>query len=277
MVETVPLAARALVWQGLWHGLWQGLMRPVVRVVNGALKLLVDLLYPPVCLACNCATGSALALCALCWKQMRFIERPFCEVLGTPLASDYGGAMLSPEAFANPPVFSKARAAVLYGKGASRRLVHRLKYHDRHEGVLPMARWMARAGAEILRDADLIIPMPLHPRRLLARRYNQASELAYGVGQLSGVPVAPCVLRRLKATHSQIGMTRLERAANVNGAFGVDKYLSPLVAHKRIVLVDDVLTSGATANAASRALIRAGAKDVCILVFARVMREGAVF
>ena len=236
----------------------------------------LDIAFPPVCLACQLATAQTQALCAGCWRQMRFIERPFCEKLGTPLYSDYGGVILSPEAIANPPVFSRARAVVRFGEGASRALVHRLKYHDHQDVVEPMARWMTRAGHELLADADLLIPVPLHYWRLLSRRYNQSALLAKTISAQSGVPVALDILYRRKATHSQIGMTRAQRQDNVNHAFAILPEFKSRVLNKRIVLVDDVLTSGATANAASRVLLRAGAADVRVLVFARVAREGTV-
>jgi ComF family protein len=134
-----------------------------------------------------------------------------------------------------------------------------------------MGRWMARAGRELLADADALIPVPLHWRRLWARRFNQSALLAKAVAQESGVKVADTVLKRVKATAQQVGLSQAERAQNVQGAFRVPTECKAEVAGRRLILIDDVLTSGATADACARALLRAGARNVDLLVFARVV------
>jgi ComF family protein len=229
----------------------------------------LDTLYPPTCLACRAATGEADALCSACWRAMRFIERPFCERLGTPFEQDLGAGLLSPQAIADPPVFRRARAVARFEDGPARRLVHRLKYSDRGELAGPLGAWMARAGADVLAEADAIVPVPLHALRLWTRRFNQAAALARAIARQTGKPFEPGLLARVKATRSQVGLSREQRAQNVQGAFR-----TPPGAHvkgRRIALVDDVLTSGATANAAARALLRAGAVQVDLIVFARVV------
>jgi ComF family protein len=238
-------------------------------LLSGFARTGLDTLYPPTCLACRSATGRAGALCAACWRAMRFIERPFCERLGTPFEQDLGAGLLSPEAIANPPVFRRARAVARFEDGPARRLVHRLKYSDRGELAAPLGAWMARAGADVLADADAVVPMPLHALRLWTRRFNQAAALAHAVARESGKSFEPQWLQRVKATRSQVGLSREQRAQNVQGAFRAAP--GAPVKGRRIVLVDDVLTSGATANAAARALLRAGASDVDIVVFARVV------
>jgi ComF family protein len=237
----------------------------VSRLAQAAL----DTLYPPTCLACRAATDSHGALCPACWRAMRFIERPFCERLGTPFEQDLGQGIISPQAAADPPVFPRARAVARFEDGPARTLAHRLKYSDRAELARPIARWMARAGADVLVDADLLAPVPLHPLRLWRRRFNQAAALAAEISRQTGKPCDLTALRRVKATRSQIGLTRAQRAENVQGAFRAAAG-APLRG-LNVVLIDDVLTSGATANAASRALLRAGAKRVDVLVFARVV------
>src|SRR5579871_6583780 len=229
----------------------------------------LDVLYPPTCLACRAATGEHGALCPRCWSAIRFIERPFCERLGTPFEQDLGDGLLSPQAIADPPVFARARAVARFEDGPARTLVHRLKYSDRAELARPMARWMARAGADLLADADLVAPVPLHSARLWRRRFNQAAMLARGIARETSRPYELDALRRVKPTRSQVGLSRLQRAENVQGAFRVAE--GAQIRGRRIVLVDDVLTSGATANAGSRALLRAGAAQVDVLVFARVV------
>jgi ComF family protein len=232
----------------------------------------LDIIYPPACLACRKATAAHHALCPACWGEMRFIERPYCERLGTPFAQDLRApGLISPEAMADPPVFGRARAVVRYDDGPARRLVHRLKYSDRLELARPLGAWMARAGAEILGEADLIVPVPLHRFRLTSRRFNQAAALAHFVSAVSAVPVDTQALVRVKQTPPQVGLSRPQRAGNVQGAFRVPEEAKPKIFGTNIVLVDDVLTSGATANAAARALLRGGAKGVDVLVFARVV------
>lgn len=232
----------------------------------------LDTLYPPTCLACRAATDSHGALCPRCWSAMRFIERPFCERLGTPFEHDLGAGLISPQAMADPPAFARARAVARFEDGPARTLVHRLKYSDRAELARPIARWMTRAGADLLADADLLAPVPLHPLRLWRRRFNQAAALTGEISHQTGKPCDLAALRRVKATKSQVGLNRAQRAENVQGAFRIAE--GAAVRGLNVVLIDDVLTSGATANAASRALLRAGAKRVDVLVFARVVSSG---
>ncbi|WP_090709598.1 MULTISPECIES: ComF family protein [unclassified Beijerinckia] len=231
----------------------------------------VDIVYPPSCMACLAATQQSAALCATCWTAMPFVERPFCERLGTPFTHDLGQGLISPEAMANPPVYGRARVVARYEDGPARQLVHRLKYGDRTELAGAMGRWMARSGADLLNDADLLVPVPLHRWRLFGRRFNQAAELARVVADISGIAVDPLLLRRIKPTRPQVGLTRAQRAENVQGVFRVDEAAKAVIAGRKIVLIDDVMTSGATANAAARVLQRAGAAGVDALVFARVV------
>ncbi len=233
----------------------------------------LDFVYPPTCLACRAAIAEAGALCSRCWGAMRFIERPFCERLGTPFEQDLGPGLISPQAIADPPVYGRARAAVRFEDGPARRLIHRLKYSDRIEIAKPVGRWMARAGADILAEADVLTPIPLHRLRLMARRFNQAAALAAAIGQETGKPCDPTLLARVKATKAQVGLSRAQRADNVQGAFRVSAKAEPRLRGRRVVLVDDVLTSSATVNAAARALLRAGAANVDVLVFARVVTD----
>lgn len=234
----------------------------------------LDLLFPPACLACRRATGGGRpGLCGPCWSAVAFIERPFCERLGLPFAQDLGAGLLSPEAMADPPVFGRARAVARFEEGPARRLMHGLKYGDRLDLARPLGAWMARAGADLLAEADLVVPVPLHRSRLWRRQFNQAAVLAREVARGAGVAWDPFALRRVKATASQVGMSRPQRVANVQGAFAVHPERTVAVAGRRVLLIDDVLTTGSTLNAAARALLRAGAAGVDVLVFARVVTE----
>ncbi|MFZ0558661.1 MAG: ComF family protein [Methylovirgula sp.] len=233
----------------------------------------LDLVFPPTCLACRKATGDHGALCPACWSRINFIERPYCERLGTPFPYDLGiEGLHSPEAIADPPVYARARAVARFEEGPARTLVHRLKYSDRMELARPLGLWMARAGQEILAEADLLVPVPLHRRRLIWRRFNQANALALSVARACGKKVDPFVLTRVKPTAPQVGLSRAQRATNVQGAFAVPEEARLSVEGRAVVLVDDVTTTGATLNAAARALLRAGAQRVDVLVFARVVR-----
>jgi len=201
---------------------------------------------------------------------MGFIERPYCERLGTPFVSEEGGALLSPAAIADPPAYERARAAARYGDVA-RELVHFLKYGDRLDLAWPLGQWMARAGAELLSDADALVPVPLHWTRLLQRRFNQSAMLAQTIGAAARVAVADHIIVRSRATRPQYGLARSERARNVQGAFEVAKSARVDVKGRKLILVDDVLTSGATVDACARSLRRAGASRVDVLVLARVV------
>lgn len=234
---------------------------------------LLGIVYPPTCIACRAATGEAQALCPACWRGVGFIERPYCERLGTPFPVDLGPRLLSPAAIADPPVFARARAVCRFN-GTARELVHRLKYGDRVELSLTLGRMMAQAGRELIGDADLILPVPLHRTRLWRRRFNQAAALAQVVAREAGLPLATTALTRIRRTRQQVGLTRAQRADNLQGAFHIPSAMRGLVEGRRALLVDDVLTTGATVNAASRALLRAGASAVDVLTFARVVTDG---
>lgn len=248
---------------------------PAFRAARGFARLgaaVLDLVFPPGCLVCRRAVAAHGGLCAACWGEIGLIERPYCERLGTPFDYDHGApGLVSLEAAAHPPVFARARAVARYDAGKARVLAHRLKYYDRLELAEPLGRWMARAGADILADADLIAPVPLHPLRLFSRRFNQSAELARVISRESAVPADTLALERVKPTAPQVGLTRAQRAANLSGAFRVARERAPFVEGRNIVLIDDVLTTGATANAAARALLRARAARVDLLVFARTV------
>jgi ComF family protein len=178
--------------------------------------------------------------------------------------------MLSMEAIADPPAYERARAAVRYDDVA-RALVHAYKYGDRLDLAPLIGGWMARAGRELLADADGLVPVPLHWRRLWARRFNQSAALAAEISAIAKVPVVHGALKRVRATVQQVGLSKSERSQNVQGAFRVAADLKAEVAGRRLVLIDDVLTSGATTDTCARALLRAGASRVDVLVFARVV------
>lgn len=217
--------------------------------------------------------GGGIGLCAACWSKLSLIEPPYCARLGIPFTYDPGPGLLSMEAIAAPPAYERARAAVRYDDVA-RALVHGFKYGDRVDLAPMMGQWMARAGRELLAEADALVPVPLHWRRLWARRFNQSAALAGAISEIAGVPMLHGTLKRVRATPQQVGLSKDDRAHNVQGAFGVAPEQKADVAGRRLILIDDVLTSGATVDTCARVLLRAGAARVDVLVFARVVAGG---
>jgi ComF family protein len=209
------------------------------------------------------------ALCPACWRQIAFIRPPLCDRLGVPLSVDTGGPMLSAAAIADPPDYDRARAVARFD-GLMRVLIHGFKFHDSHNARRLFGRWMAVAGEDLLADADVLVPVPLARWRLLSRRFNQAQLLAAEAGRRAGKPVNPFALIRSRSTGHQVGLTRAQRLRNVAGVFRVPSNELPNISGKAILLVDDVITSGATASAAAMALKRAGARRVDVLTLAIV-------
>jgi ComF family protein len=240
--------------------------------LRASLRLGLDTALPPLCPSCrDLVTDNGL--CPTCWSKLAFIAPPYCPRLGIPFAYDPGPGILSMQAIADPPAYQRARAAVRYDDVA-RKLVQAFKYGDRLDLSPLLGRWMSRAGQDLFAGADALVPVPLHWRRLWARRFNQSAALAEAISRESGIAVAHAPLRRVKATAQQVGLSRAERATNVQGAFRVAPSAKGEVTGRRLILIDDVLTSGATSDACARALLRAGAAQVDVLVFARVV-DGA--
>jgi ComF family protein len=234
------------------------------------LRRLADLIIPPQCLICRERVLEPGSLCSSCWQKLVFIEEPCCDKLGIPFAYDQGEGAVSAAAEAAPPPWNRARAAVAFNDSA-RDLIHALKYRDRHEACLVMARLMARAARPLLSGAHAIVPVPLHRRRLWRRRYNQSALLGQNLTLLTGCRFAPELLIRSRSTRQQVGLDHDERRKNVRRAFTVPAHMSPYVVGQNLLLVDDVLTTGATASAATEALKRAGARRVDVLTFALVL------
>jgi ComF family protein len=242
--------------------------KPAARLLRGAL----DLLFPPLCVACRAHVADPGSLCPECWRQISFIEGPACSACGLPFDLDPGGETVCAACHAKPPRFDHARSVMRYDD-ASKRLVLSLKWADRLDLSPAFSRWMERTGRPLLEEADLIVPVPLHRFRLWRRRYNQAAVIAKDLARTAGKPYEPTLLQRLRATPSQGKMPSAKaRRRNMLGAFAVPKPRRAEVKGRTVLLVDDVLTTGATLDACARSLKRAGATRVLALTLARVVR-----
>ncbi len=244
----------------------------ITRPIGGLLRIataMATIVVPAGCIGCNRPAAASGGLCAACWHQLRLIEKPYCRVLGSPFAVDIGDEILCAGAIAEPPVFERLRAVAIY-QDLAVRLVSDLKFADRTDLAPWLARWMIRAGAELVNDCDVVVPVPLHRSRLLLRRFNQSAELARAIARQAKVKFAPQYLTRTRRTRRQIGLGANERRRNLAGAFCVADGEKANVAGKRVLLIDDVYTTGATASAATRAMLRAGAAAVDVVVFAKV-------
>lgn len=235
--------------------------------IRSAARVAFDLVLPPICLGCDVRIVDHDALCPRCWRGIDFITPPLCDRLGIPLPYGTGEPMISAAAASDPPVYDRARAVGRFD-GLMRDLVHDLKYRDAHDARRLFGRWLLEAGRDLIQSADLIAPTPLSRFRLLSRRFNQAQILAAEVGRLSGKRVAPDLLIRTRNTSRQVGLSRSARRRNVAGCFAVPPGAAHRVAGAAILLIDDVITTGATANAAALALKKAGAARVDVLALA---------
>ncbi len=238
------------------------------KIKPAAVKLL-DLIYPPRCISCGSSITEHGNICGKCWDDINFISDPQCRICGFPFEMETE-ATLCAGCIQEEPHFSKARAVFLYDD-ASSKLITSFKYNDRIENRAPYARWMARAGAEMLHDADYIIPVPIHFGKLLLRKYNQAGLLALGVAKIAGRKVLVNALIRKKYTKKQAGLNRKIRFKNISGAFKVNPKYASILKDKKILLIDDVITTGATADECAKILRKAKVAKVEVLTLAKTL------
>ena len=239
-------------------------LRRAVRGVTG-------LILPRRCLACGTPVAGEGALCAECWPAVRFLGPPFCTACGYPFEFDPGAGALCGACAAELPAFERARSVFVYD-AASRGPLLAFKHADRTDAAPTFARLMVSAASDLLPDADMIVPVPLHRRRLLARRFNQSALLAQALGRETAIEAVPDLLVRTRHTPSQAGLSASARRRNVTGAFAVRKGMADSMRGARVLMVDDVYTTGATVGACTAVLLRAGAQAVDVITLARVVR-----
>jgi ComF family protein len=255
-----------------------------VPFASGFAGGLMDALFPPACPACRGDTATGHSLCPACWTETAFLTGNGCVTCGREVPGLGGGDAGFPQNFhcdtcqAHPPLWDRGAAVFAY-EGAGRRLVLGLKHGDRLDMLAMLAGWMLRAGKPLVTGADLVIPVPMHWTRRLSRRFNQSAELARAVCRATGraETFAPALLRRVRRTASQDGRDRVGRAENLKGAIGLAPGVGPRIAGRRVLLVDDVLTTGATLNAVAAVCREAGASAVDILVLALVSFDEAPY
>lgn len=235
-------------------------------------KAALDFVLPPRCAACGTQTGSAGGLCPSCWQETRFISPPQCLQCGYPFEMHFGSGMRCGACLADPPDYDRARAAVAYDACIAKILIS-FKHGDRLDLAPGLARWLPRVAEELREGTNVILPVPLHPNRLRQRKFNQSVLLARPLARAWSMPLALDFVRRHRATPSQGRLSSSARQRNVQGAFRVTPGRKAEIEGKNFLLVDDVMTTGATASALARCLKHAGAMRVDVITLARVVRE----
>ena len=243
------------------------------KVAQLGFQTAVSLVYPPRCLGCGGQVESDFGLCGTCWRDTPFIGGSICDTCGTPLpGDDHGDTLKCDDCMITPRPWAKGRAALMY-KDNARRLILALKHGDRQEIAEPAALWMSRAIEDLPLENMLIAPVPLHWMRLLKRRYNQSALLAQALARHTGLPVCPDLLQRQRRTQSMDGLTKEVRFTSVKGAIRAHPRRRHRMAGRPVLLVDDVLTSGATLSSAADACLAAGSGPVYVVALARVAKD----
>ena len=233
------------------------------------LHALTDAIYPPQCAGCMTLTDAPHGLCPTCWKDTSFITGAICASCGIPVPGTSEDGLRCDDCHANPPDWTQGRAAIMY-TGVGRRVLLSFKHGDRLDLARTLAGWMAGAGSTLIETADIVAPVPLHRWRLLSRKFNQAAELARQPHISGACEYCPDLVTRIRSTTLQKNMTREERLANMAGAFEVPTRHLNRLKGKSVLLIDDVMTTGATLSTLSRCLSDAGAETVNVLALARV-------
>lgn len=248
------------------------LKRKASPIVAPVVTLGLNLCFPPRCVACAKLTETADSFCAECFAAIRFIDDPCCVLCGFPFEFDLGEQSLCGYCMHDPPPYDTARAVFHYDD-ATRRMIARFKYQDCTQRAPVFGRLLARAGRELTAKSQVIIPVPLHLRRMFQRKYNQSALLAFAVADHCCLPVLPDGLLRVRHTQPQAGLTRPQRLDNVRGAFRVNHRQAAYLKGKSVLLIDDVITTGATIHHCTKLLKSAGVAKVHVLTLAKTVRD----
>tara|TARA_R100000005_G_scaffold96706_1_gene86408 strand:+ start:2359 stop:3120 length:762 start_codon:yes stop_codon:yes gene_type:complete len=246
---------------------------PATHLLRQFRKAVLDVAFPPGCIKCGEMIDASGHLCADCWSDITYISAPFCDICGYPFEYDVGKGAVCGACIKRPPPYSRARSVFKYDE-ASRDMILGYKHSDQTDRAPAFAGWMIRAGISLIRECDIICPVPLHRRRLISRRFNQSALLALEIAKRTGKTAVPDLVLRQRPTRSQGGLNASARFRNVRGAFLVNPSRQQMITDKSILLIDDVLTTGATVSACAKALLKAGAADVSVLTISRVVRAG---
>lgn len=238
----------------------------------------LGVLFPPQCLGCGDSVTETGALCPVCWAETEFIGACACSRCGVPVPGDSAsvrdeGALLCDDCLVRDRPWRKGRAALVY-TGAGKRLVLALKHGDRPDLAPALGQWLATAAGPLVRPGMVVVPVPLHPRRLMARKYNQAALLAEPVARVHGLRHLPAALQRTRHTPMQDHGSVTDRTANLDGVLTVPARARAAIEGRAVLLVDDVMASGATLAAATAALRDAGSGPVAVAVLARAIKAG---
>ena len=244
----------------------------VGKFCRSAVGQVINMVMPPACLNCAQPVQSAGDLCMDCWSGIQFLSPPWCACCGLPFAYDEGAQSICGACSEKQPAFDRARAVYVYSE-QSRDMILKFKHGDRTDMAPAFAHWLARAGQDLLQTAEILAPVPLHRRRILKRRYNQAALIAAHLPRPPGCRYIPDLLHRVKNTGSQGGLNRRARYRNLSGAFKINEKFKADIAGKRVLLIDDVLTTGATVETCAAQIKRAGAHSVDVLTLARIVRD----
>ena len=243
------------------------------RIAAAAIQTVFETIFPPQCLSCSAIVSAAGGLCPDCWRDTHFINGLICDKCGSPLPGDESDeCVLCDDCIKIARPWDKGRAALVY-IGAGRRLVLGLKHADRTEIANTAGRWMANSCCNIVKTTSIVAPIPLHSGRLFKRRYNQSALLAHELAKVHQIDVIPDLLTRTKKTKPLDGLSKDQRFALLSRAITVTPRFTGIIQDADVLLVDDVMTSGATFAAATEACFVAGANSVCIVALARVKKD----
>jgi ComF family protein len=250
------------------HQAVQSLRKQVATILKQGL----DTILPPRCVVTGEMVQQQGMIAASAWAKLDFIHQPMCETCGFPFEFQVDAGSLCTSCLSDPPVFTQARMALKYND-ASRSMILGFKHADQTHAVKAFTPWMMKAGAPFLPQADLLAPVPLHHWRLVSRRYNQAALIAQDISRHCAVPSCLDLLQRVRATPSQGYLKAAERHKNVKNAFALNPKYKDAIKGKKIVLIDDVYTTGATIKECTKVLLKQGAGAVYVLTLARVIRS----